>query len=185
MAGTIINDGEDTCVQHPQHKSRPTTVLLKHSEAPALPSQQKHVEEFCAAEAARQAAEIQIAVDWVWAQPLLNSSESHCATPSDGSSIPPSPGRQSIHEFDSDDGYDNAEHEDARSNPKPGKRHLFKTVIIINVATLAKQPHQATVEDEDNDNNGGVLNITASAKQQNSCWCWHAIHSWFWTHSRR
>jgi hypothetical protein len=40
------------------HNANPTAALLEHSEAAALPSQHRHIEEFRAAEAARHAAEI-------------------------------------------------------------------------------------------------------------------------------
>src|SRR5882762_6968592 len=57
MAGTTPSDGEDGAHnQRPKSKSRPTAAPLEHSEAPALPSQQKHINEFCAAKAARSGA---------------------------------------------------------------------------------------------------------------------------------
>jgi hypothetical protein len=46
--------GEGARIARPQRKSRSTAALLEHSEAPALPSQQKHIDEFRAAEAVRQ-----------------------------------------------------------------------------------------------------------------------------------
>jgi hypothetical protein len=69
MADVIISDGNDNAhVQHPQCKSRPSVALLKHLEAAALPSQQKCIEEFCAAEAAKCAAKIQTPIAQVHAQ---------------------------------------------------------------------------------------------------------------------
>jgi hypothetical protein len=92
MVGVIISDGEeDARIQRPQRKSKPTAALLEHSEAAALPSQQRRVEEFCAAEAARRAAEIRSAIAQIRVQPPTDSSESPRATPSAGPSVPTSP----------------------------------------------------------------------------------------------
>ena len=84
MAGVIVSDGDDDAhVQRPQRKSRPSAALLEHSEAAALPSQQKRVEEFRAAEATRRTAERQAAIDQlkVCAQPVVTTSESPRASP--------------------------------------------------------------------------------------------------------
>jgi hypothetical protein len=93
MAGVIISDGNDNAhVQCPQHKSRPSVALLKHLEAASLPlpSQQKHIEEFRAAEAAKHVAEIQTPIAQVHAQHSTPTESSH-TTPSAGSSTTPSP----------------------------------------------------------------------------------------------
>jgi len=132
MAGVIVSDGDDDAhVQRPQRKSRPSAALLEHSEAAALPSQQKRIEEFCAAEAAKRAAEIQAAIAQVRAQ-RSTPPESSCTTPSAGPSIPPSPSpspspstsgapeKQGISEVDLESGDDDdSGREDARNNPKP------------------------------------------------------------------
>jgi hypothetical protein len=82
MAGVIISDGNDNAhIQCPQCKSRPSVACLKHSEAAALPSQQKHIEEFHAVEAAKCAAEIQTPISQVRTQ-RSTPPESFCTTPS-------------------------------------------------------------------------------------------------------
>jgi hypothetical protein len=64
MVDVIISNGEeDARIQCLQRKLKPTAALLKHSEAAVLPSQQQHISEFHAAEAARCAAEIRSAID--------------------------------------------------------------------------------------------------------------------------
>jgi hypothetical protein len=106
MVGVIVSDGEeDARIQRLQHKLKPTAALLEHSETAALPSQQRRIEEFhaaeaarCAAEAARRAAEIQSAINQVRAQPQTDQSESPC-TPSAGPSVPTSPS-PSLHTSD-------------------------------------------------------------------------------------
>jgi hypothetical protein len=64
MAGTVLTDGEDEPrVERPIRKIKPTAALLQHAEQVALPSQQKAVDNFCAAEAAKCAAERQKHLD--------------------------------------------------------------------------------------------------------------------------
>lgn len=109
-------------------------ALLEHSEAVALPLQQRHIEEFRAAEAPRHAAEIQFAINQVRAQPPTDRSESPCTAPSAGPSVPASPSpslhtsdapeKRGFSEVESEDG-DDLEHENARSNPKPKGEHYF------------------------------------------------------------
>ena len=133
MAGVIVSDGDDnTHVQRPQRKSRPSAALLEHSEAAALPSQQKRIEEFRAAEAAKRAAEIQAAIAQVRAQ-RSTPPESSRTTSSAGPSIPPSspspspspstsgaPEKRGLSEVDLESGDDDdSGREDARNNPKP------------------------------------------------------------------
>jgi len=136
MVGVIISDGEeDARIQRPQRKSKPTAALLEHSEAAALPSQQRRVEEFRAAEAARRAAEIRSAIAQIRVQPPTDSSESPRATPSAGPSVPTSPSpslhtsdapeKRAFSEVDSDNGDDDLEREDARNNPKPKGEYRF------------------------------------------------------------
>jgi hypothetical protein len=143
MVGAIISDGEeDVCIQRPQHKSKPTAALLEHSEAATLPSQQRHINKFHAAEAARRAAETRSAIDQVRAQPPSDPSDSESphATPSAGPSVPVSPSR-SLHmcdtpgkwgfsEVEPEDGGD-LKREDARSNPKPKGEHLLKMQYLL------------------------------------------------------
>jgi hypothetical protein len=81
MVGVILSDGEeDAHVQRPRRKQRPSAALLAHSEAAAIPSQQKRIEEFRAAEAARRAAEINAALEQV--RNSTHSEPSRGATPS-------------------------------------------------------------------------------------------------------
>ena len=136
MVGVIISDGEeDARIQRPQQKSKPTAALLEHSEAAALPSQQRRVAEFRAAEAARRAAEIRSAIAQIHVQPPTDLSESPRATPSAGPSVPTSPSpslhtsdapeKRTFSEVDSDNGDDDLEHEDAQNNPKPKGEYRF------------------------------------------------------------
>jgi len=142
MVGVIGE--EDARIQRPQRKSKPTAALLEHSEAAALPSQQRRVEEFRAAEAARRAAETWYAIDQVRAQPPTNPSDSESprGTPSAGPSVPVSPSpslptsdaleKRGFSEVDSENGDDDLEREDARSNPKPkGQHHCLKSKYLL------------------------------------------------------
>ena len=64
MVGTILTDGEDEPhIERPHRNPKPSAALLAHSEQAALPSQQKVVNDFCAAEAAKRAAETALALN--------------------------------------------------------------------------------------------------------------------------
>lgn len=132
----IISDSkEDAHIQCPQCKSKPSAALLKHSEAAALPLQQRHVKKF-------HAAETQSAIDQLQhAQPPTDQSELPCELScatlswSAGPSVPVSPS-PSLHasdtpekwdfsEIDSENEDEHDEHEDAQSNPKPKGEHFL------------------------------------------------------------
>ncbi|KAG1825069.1 hypothetical protein EV424DRAFT_1537953 [Suillus variegatus] len=59
MAGTVHTDSDDECRACPVRRTKPTAILLQHSERAALPSQTKAINAFCAAEAAKHAAKTQ------------------------------------------------------------------------------------------------------------------------------
>ena len=127
MIGTVLTDGEDNPrVEWPAHKTKPTTVLLQHSRKAALPSQQKAIDDFCASEAAKRAAECDAA------RAALQSSPSTPSSSRESSPITPTPpatlashttGTSKwayIEEIDNEDAEDE-ECENARINPKPSK----------------------------------------------------------------
>jgi len=63
MMGTVHTDcSDEPCVEHPVHKTKLLATLLQHLEQAVLPSQQKAVSNFCAAEAAKCAAKHGLAV---------------------------------------------------------------------------------------------------------------------------
>ncbi|KAG1870414.1 hypothetical protein C8R48DRAFT_670787 [Suillus tomentosus] len=65
MAGTVLTDSDDECRVNarPVRQTKPTAILLQHSERAALPSQTKAINAFRAAEAAKRAAETQQVAD--------------------------------------------------------------------------------------------------------------------------
>src|SRR5258705_13883886 len=64
MAGTVLTDGEDgPRIGCPQHNNCPSAALLAHSEQAAIASQQKAVNNFCAAEAAKRESAIALALN--------------------------------------------------------------------------------------------------------------------------
>ena len=132
MAGTRE---EGARISRPQRKSRPTAALLEHSEAPALPSQQRHIDEFHAAEAVKHVQPQ--AVDE--AQIHQTQPQSSHATPSAGPSIPPSssltpitldgPEKRKSSQVAPTTSENDSEREDARNNPKPNGKYLSRDSI--------------------------------------------------------
>jgi hypothetical protein len=123
-------------ISRPQRKSRPTAALLEHSEAPALPSQQKCIDEFRAAEAVRNAEPHP--ADEVQIHHQTRTQSSH-ATPSAGPSDPPSlsltpialdgPEKRQCSQVTLTISEDDSEREDARNNPRPSGKYLRKGSI--------------------------------------------------------
>jgi hypothetical protein len=54
MSTSIRAGGDDAPLKRPSHNPKPTTTLLEHSEGAALPSQQRKINEYRAAEAAKR-----------------------------------------------------------------------------------------------------------------------------------
>jgi len=70
MAGVVLTDGEDEPrIERPQRNPKPSATLLAHSEQATLPSQQKAINTFRAAEAAKRAAETALALNALRASP--------------------------------------------------------------------------------------------------------------------
>src|SRR6202040_3111673 len=83
MIGTIHTDNEDEPhVERMVRKTKPSAILLQHSEQAALPSQQKSISDFRAAEAAKRAAEHDLAIAVACTRP-------HTRSPSQDSSPAP------------------------------------------------------------------------------------------------
>jgi hypothetical protein len=55
MVGTVVDDSRRPINQRPVRKIRPTAALLQHAEKAALPSQQRTIDDFHNAEAAKHA----------------------------------------------------------------------------------------------------------------------------------
>jgi hypothetical protein len=82
MAGIGLTDGKDEPrIERPQCNPKPSATLLAHSEQAALPSQQKAINTFCAAEAAKCAAETALALNALCASPDTAPSSSRATSP--------------------------------------------------------------------------------------------------------
>jgi len=142
MPQTILTDGEEEPrVERPVRKSKPTAALL--SGEPVLPFQQKAVNAFCVAKAARRAAERQQAIDALAKNrgPTTTSNSSRDASESSSPEPPSVPGspiaststttkkkRPYIEDVDDEDD----ERENARTNPKREfYRHRYENNKLI------------------------------------------------------
>ena len=68
--------GDDTPLKRPSRNPKPTATFLKHSEGAALPSQQRKVNEYRAAEAAKRAEKIKNPEPEISPTPALSRSSS-------------------------------------------------------------------------------------------------------------
>jgi hypothetical protein len=135
MTRTAHTDSEgEPRVERPARKTKPTATLLQHAERAALPSQQKAINEFHAAEAKKRAADDfrAIASSRIITNPTPNSSQSHSAdgppaTPdmATASRVPGKSKRPYVEET-SDEDSDSEGRENARFNPKPSKGEYDK-----------------------------------------------------------
>jgi hypothetical protein len=124
--GMVLTDSEDDPrVERPVRKTKPTAILLQHSEKAALPSQRKAINDFRAAEAAKRAAEREAACAALQNTPGTPSSSR------ESSPVPPTPPtlasqtagtnkRAHVEEIVDNDAEDE-NRENARINPKPSK----------------------------------------------------------------
>jgi hypothetical protein len=128
MPPTILTDDEgDVCVvTRPVRTTRPTAALLHSGEPASLPFQQKAVNDFLIAEAARRAAERRQGIDALLADLTPTTSSSRSASPADASSASGAPApstsinkkRAYVEEVSEDDEAADGERENARTNPK-------------------------------------------------------------------
>ena len=126
MIGTIHTDNEDEPrVERPVRKTKPSAILLQHSEQAALPSQQKAISDFRAAEAAKHAAECDLAIAAARTRPHTRSpSQDSSPAPAEppaasASRVTDTSKRAQVEEADDEDA--DEEHENAQINPRPSK----------------------------------------------------------------
>jgi hypothetical protein len=134
MVNTVLTDGEeDAHLGRSRRNPKPSAALLDHPEQATLPSHLQAIETFRAAEAARRAAERQIALEEDAANPISSPSgspsrdNSPVAPSGTDTTVPlvlPGPKRRRAYVSDEEE-ESNDEREDARTNPKPGNRHTF------------------------------------------------------------
>src|ERR1700691_403713 len=129
MVGMVLTAGEDEPrIERPTRRSKPTAALL-HSGEPTLPFQQKSVNDFRAAEAAKRAAERQLAIDRVRAKRATTPCSSRATPPETASSVSGAPvpstshvldksKRARVEEIADDEESGDEERENARFNPK-------------------------------------------------------------------
>jgi hypothetical protein len=128
MANPVLTDGEEEAhLGHSRRDPKPSATLLNHPEQATLPSQRQAIKTFRAAEAARRAAERQIALDEDAANPILSPATSPSCSNSpvvpsetDTTVQLASSGPKQRRAYISDEEEEsNDEREDARTNPKP------------------------------------------------------------------
>ena len=123
MIGTIHTDNEDEPrVERPVRKTKPSAILLQHSKQAALPSQQKAISDFRAAEAAKCAAERDLAIAAAHTRPHTRSpSQDSSPAPAEppaasASRVTDTSKRAQVEEADDEDA--DEEHENAQINPQ-------------------------------------------------------------------
>jgi hypothetical protein len=115
-------------IERPQRNPKPSAALLAHSEQAALPSQQKAINTFRAAEAAKHAAETALALNALRASPDTAPSSSRATSPNNvplmqlipsTSHISNKDKRAHVEDVSDDEDLDIEERENARMNLKP------------------------------------------------------------------
>jgi hypothetical protein len=146
MVNVVLTDGEeDAHVGRPKRNLKPSAALLSADllndpEKVILPSQQQAIKTFRAAEAARRAAEIKLAIEAEAANatPSPSSRDSSPVTPSRSTvtgSVPST--LHSSHQskkrvYVSEEEESDDEREDARGNPRPpGTVFSFRRVVLL------------------------------------------------------
>ena len=160
MAGTVLTDGEDgPRIERPQRNHRPSAALLAHSEQAAIASQQKAVNDFRAAEAAKRASATALALAAARANKSTTPSSSRATSPDDTPLTQPIPStlhiadktkRARVEEISDEEDSDDEERENARINPKPtGECNIMVFKILrLTEKLLAKKARRSTISSE-------------------------------------
>lgn len=160
MAGTVLTDGKDgPRIERPQRTHRPSATLLAHSEQAAIASQQKAVNDFRAAEAAKRASAIALALKATCANKSTTPSSSRATSPNDTPLTQPVPStshisdktkRARVEEISDKEHSDDKEHKNAWINPKPASEcniMVFK-ILRLTEKLLAKKACRSTISSE-------------------------------------